>query len=664
LVHTWEAANSLFRGWEEGASRREQVSAVAEEMEHWRGLMGATGGVEERVARTLHYCEESGVGNVIEFGTMSDLKNTRNVVLTISVSGLSLPSREYYFEDNFKEVLESFKGHLENVLSLMVAYDVQLEDNFVQNVIDFEGELAKYMMKTDQERRFDEYYTNTTLTGLYKEINQLVSLEEKELNYEEVERNFMLNQEQQHSVSLFFEELYEIFGFREVMKKNLEKYFLSQEILDPPNIEQINAFDGDGLRRVLVMILKPSNLPRYTSYLQYKVIQYLSSSSTKQLNDEFFDFYSRKLSGQANPKPILKRVIQIVNDYAGELLGKMYVNKFFPEKYKKDMKQMIQLIIDTLKVSLKNNDWLTPFTKEKALLKLNKFSVKVGYPDVWKDYSGFNITAGDSLTEITKKYMKWMLKFNFYDKMNSVLDRTEWLMTPQTVNAYFMPTQNEIVFPAAILQPPFYCKQKEDIDFDITYELSKMSLKGDYDFTSAVNFGGIGAVIAHEITHGFDDSGRKFDGDGNLEDWWTTEDDKAFKEKTKLMKEQVESYLYIDIEEQKEYHINPELTMGENLADLGGISLSLQAMNSVLEKDNKSTDEVKLNQRVFFKSFANIWKENIKKETLINQLTTNPHSPGHFRANLVHNMAEFYTVFDVSETDRMYLPPSRRLRMW
>uniref|UniRef100_A0A6B2LKQ2 Peptidase M13 C-terminal domain-containing protein n=1 Tax=Arcella intermedia TaxID=1963864 RepID=A0A6B2LKQ2_9EUKA len=149
-----------------------------------------------------------------------------------------------------------------------------------------------------------------------------------------------------------------------------------------------------------------------------------------------------------------------------------------------------------------------------------------------------------------------------------------------------------------------------------------------------------------------------------MEDWWTTEDDKAFKEKTKLMKEQVESYLYIDIEEQKEYHINPELTMGENLADLGGISLSLQAMNSVLEKENKSTDEVKLNQRVFFKSFANIWKENIKKETLINQLTTNPHSPGHFRANLVHNMAEFYTVFDISETDRMYLPPSRRLRMW
>ena len=213
-------------------------------------------------------------------------------------------------------------------------------------------------------------------------------------------------------------------------------------------------------------------------------------------------------------KPEDKRSIQTVNGYAGEMMGKVYVAQFFPEKYKKDIKEMIQEMIGVMENSIDHNDWLTPPTKKKALVKLSKFNVKIGYPDVWKDYSDFDVKPGDTLYDISKKATKWTLRVDFYDKLNSVLDRNEWHMTPQTVNAYFSPTQNEIVFPAAILQPPFYCKTGEDIDFDIDDEINIANT--NYDFTPAVNFGGICAVIAHEITHGYDDKGRKFDGNGNL----------------------------------------------------------------------------------------------------------------------------------------------------
>ena len=235
-------------------------------------------------------------------------------------------------------------------------------------------------------------------------------------------------------------------------------------------------------------------------------------------------------------------------------------------------------------------------------------------------------------------------------------------MTPQTVNAYFSPSQNEIVFPAAILQPPFYCKSNDDIDFDITEEV-KMT-NSNYDFTKAVNFGGICAVIAHEITHGYDDKGRKFDGDGNLQEWWTEDDAKLFKEKTEIMVDQASQYVFVDTDNNKEYKLNAQLTMGENLADIGGISLALQAMNKQLLKNNESTQMIKANQRVLFKSFANIWKQNTKKDYMINQITTDPHSPSEFRANLVKNMNEFYEVFNVTENDNMYISPDKRIRMW
>ena len=377
-----------------------------------------------------------------------------------------------------------------------------------------------------------------------------------------------------------------------------------------------------------------------------------------------------KLTGQTDQKPNDKRSIAIVNAYAGDMMGKVYVAKFFPESCKKNVRSSIEEILYIMRESIKRNDWLSEPTKEKALIKLDKFFVKIGYPDCWKDYSEFDIIEGDSLYEISKKAKQWAIKVEFFNKINSVINKTEWLMTPQTVNAYFMPTQNEIVFPAAILQPPFYCKSPEDIDFDYSDEIKMIEkIRPEcrvigYDFTTAVNLGGIGAVIAHEITHGYDDNGRKFDGDGNLNDWWTETDTTLFNSKTTIMSEQAKKHKFIDPEDKKEYTMNPELTMGENLADLGGVSLALQTLTFKLKASGFSDEEIKINHRVLFKSFANIWKENAKKDFLINQLTTDPHAPVHFRGNLVKNMDEFYTAFDIKETDKMYIIPAKRVRMW
>ena len=325
------------------------------------------------------------------------------------------------------------------------------------------------------------------------------------------------------------------------------------------------------------------------------------------------------------------------------------------------MNLLVSNVLSIMNESLGNNDWLTDNTKKQAIDKLSTFRSKIGYPDVWKDYSDFNIKYGDSLYEISKKAKKWSLRVNFFEKINSVLDREEWRMTPQTVNAYFMPTQNEIVFPAAILQPPFFHQSKETIDFDISEELSMLP---NVDVVKPSNYGGIGAVIAHEITHGYDDQGRKFDGNGNLNDWWTEKDIELFKNKTHVMKESVKKYVYLDTRDNKEHKMNADLTMGENLADIGGLSLSMKALLKHLKENNSSDLEIKVSLRIFFKSWANVWKQNINEDKRVMLLNVDPHAPTDFRGNLVQHMDEFYDAFNIHESDNMFLTKENRMKMW
>jgi putative endopeptidase len=669
----WEASVKRFESWKENSATCDPISR---ELEILDAYFAPNFSVDEKdfinkLAEYFHYSQMNSVSNVFDLSAESDLTNTNNVILYFSTGNTSLPSREYYLDDKFKKERDLYKKHLENVRNIInTRTNIYLDDKFVQNVFEFEEELAKYTMSEGQARNYDQYFTNTTLKGLYQEINNLASLDEKQQNYDEQERNFTLSESQIKKVEMFFEEVYSLFDFRNIMKKNYEKNFILTNTQIPPLPEHVTAFDGDAIRRIFNMILNPENFQKYRSFLQYNIICALKAYCTQDLDEEFFDFYQRKLSGKEKQKSEDKRSIQIVDALADEMLGKVYVSKHFQDIYKADIKQMINEVISIMKSSIHNNDWLTDPTKERAIKKINRFTAKIGYPDIWKDYSMYDIKMGDSLYDISKKSKKWMIQTEFLDKINSVVDRDKWLMSPHEVNAYFLPTQNEIVFTSAILQPPFYCKEIPDIDFDITEEKEMIvSNENNIDdlnnnIIQAVNFGAIGAVISHEITHGYDDNGRKFDEDGNLNEWWSEEDLKKFNEKTKLMEEQINLYSFTDKETSLEYKLNSQLTMGENLADAGGLSLALQAMNKRMKEKNMSQNEMKCYQRIMFKSYANVWKNNVKKEYMINSLTTDPHSPADFRANLVKNIDEFYEVFNINENDKMYIAKNKRVRMW
>ena len=652
----WKASEKRFSSWNDGTSNCVPISEELKILdEHF-----SDDHYIHNLAKYLHYTQINGISNVLDFDSGSDLKNVNNVVLDFSVSGLSLPSREYYKSSEFQDKLNMYKDHLTNVKNILKLFTIELDDQFEQHVLDFETKIADYNMNPDQSREYDKYYTNTTLDGIVEKINELNSLSKKQENYEEIDRNYMFDDSMKNTFEEFFVMLCDHFDFKTKLENNYEKNFAN--IPNPPDSKyQITAFDGDGIRRCMKLIFDESNFAQYKSYMQYKIIKSFHGFCTKELDDEFFDFYSRKLGGQEKEKPDDKRSIGIVNSYAGEMMGKLFVEKYFTETSKSKMDILVKNVLNIMDDSLKTNDWLTDETKKTAVDKLSTFTSKIGYPDQWKDYSDFDITLGDSLYDISKKARKWSLRVNFFEKINSVLDREEWRMTPQTVNAYFMPTQNEIVFPAAILQPPFFHHDANSVDFDISDELAMVE---DLDVVTPCNYGGIGAVIAHEITHGYDDKGRKFDGNGNLNDWWSDADGELFQKKTDIMVNSVEKYVYKDEEDGKEHKMNPQLTMGENLADIGGLSLSMKALLKHLSENKANQIRVRASLRVFFKSWANVWKQNIKKDRRVMLLAVDPHAPTDFRGNLVQHIDEFYDVFDITESDPMYLEPKDRMKMW
>lgn len=336
-------------------------------------------------------------------------------------------------------------------------------------------------------------------------------------------------------------------------------------------------------------------------------------------------------------------------------MGKIYVSRFFSEEDKNSVHGLVKNVIEIMDGSLANNDWLTDETKSKAKTKLSKFIVKLGYPDKWKKFDLLDIETDDSFLQMKRKVKLFEHGTEFLDKLNSEKDKTKWEMNPQDVNAYFHPLNNEIVFPAAIMQPPFYHRKIEDVDMGLPIA------EKDADILKAINFGGIGAVIAHEITHGYDDQGRKFDSDGNINDWWQEADAKLFKDKCDLMAEQAVKWTYEDASEgeTKVHSMNGDLTMGENLADLGGLSLAFQALQKSLGGSTTKDQRV-----AFFYSWANVWKSKETKASIIQALASDPHAPPSFRGNLVKNVDAFYETFDLQEGDPMYLPKEKRVQMW
>ncbi|MGB3452590.1 MAG: M13 family metallopeptidase [Moheibacter sp.] len=388
-------------------------------------------------------------------------------------------------------------------------------------------------------------------------------------------------------------------------------------------------------------LINMENLPVIKEYLKFHLIDGASGYLTKELDELSFEFYSKQLRGQLEQRSLDKRGLEFVNGSAGELLGKIYVKDNFPPEAKASAVEMVDYLFKSFKVHINNLEWMSPETKVKALEKLSKFTVKIGYPDKWRDYSNLEIYSHNEDQALFKNVMNlklWRYNYNF-DKIGKPVDRSEWGMNPQTVNAYFNSSNNEIVFPAAILQYPFY----------------------DYRADAAVNFGGMGAVIGHEISHSFDDSGALYDGDGNLKNWWTKEDEEKFKAAGQALADQYSKY-----EPVKGSFVNGKFTLGENIGDLGGVSVAFDALKMYLkDHGNPGLIDGFTPEQRFYISWGTIWRTKATDEALKNQVNTDPHSPGYYRAfGPIINVDGFFEAFDIKPGDKMYKAPEDRIRIW
>lgn len=415
-----------------------------------------------------------------------------------------------------------------------------------------------------------------------------------------------------------------------------------------PEINWMNHFQNIGLQEPgdfivgqpeffteLSNLIKSEPVDNWKIYLKWQVMNSLSSYLPESFVDQNFDFYGKTLSGQMAQRPRWKRVQQSTDRALSEALGQMYVNKYFPSEAKKRMLDLVNNLTISLGERIKQLSWMSDSTKIKALEKLDAITVKIGYPDKWRDYSGLNVSTNSYVDNILKA-RAFDFKF-MISKVNKPVDRTEWHMPPQMVNAYYNPTMNEIVFPAAILQPPFFFMDGDD----------------------AVNYGAIGVVIGHEMTHGFDDQGCQYDKVGNLANWWQSEDSERFKEQTKVLVNQFNNFTVLDT-----LKANGELTLGENIADLGGLNVAFNGLQKALTGNEKPIDGFTPDQR-FFLAYAHLWAQNIRDKEIIRRTNEDVHALGRFRIfGPLRNMPEFHQAFGAKEGDYMFLPAADRAVIW
>jgi putative endopeptidase len=385
-------------------------------------------------------------------------------------------------------------------------------------------------------------------------------------------------------------------------------------------------------------LLTEDRLPAWRAWARWKVISSLSPYLSSAFVEANFRFYGTVLMGTPELRERWKRGVALVEVSVGEAVGKIYVDRHFSPAAKERMDQLVANLIEAYRRSIADLDWMTAETKDSAFGKLAKFRPHIGYPIKWRDYSALAITRNDLIGNVMR-----VADFEVNRALNKIgqpIDREEWLMTPQTVNAYYHPLKNEIVFPAAILQPPFFNEHADD----------------------AVNYGGIGAVIGHEIGHGFDDQGSTCDGDGMLRNWWTDKDREAFEERTKAL---IAQYEVLELAQAPGHRVNGELTIGENIGDLGGLSIAFKAYQIAHEGSPESElDGYTAEQRLFL-SWAAIWQAKVRTEMVLQRLATDPHSPPEFRCNqIVRNLPEFYAAFDVAESDALWLDEKQRVKIW
>ncbi|MGE0079324.1 MAG: M13 family metallopeptidase [Bacteroidales bacterium] len=517
-----------------------------------------------------------------------DQKNTEVIVVNLGSAGLGLPDRDYYLNDDSRsaEIRKDYIDHLKAMFTLL-EYTPEQAATIADQIMSLETRLAK-VTQTRLEQR-NPYLTYNKVT---------------------------LDEMQKLSPAFDWKGYFEGIGIE--VPKDL--------VIDNPKFfTEISKMQKD------------ITLDEWKNYLVWNVVKNYASYLSSAFENQNFDFYSRKLSGNQTNRPRWQRIAGSANGAVGELIGEIFVEENFPPVAKEKMVALIGNLKLAFKDRISNLTWMSDSTKAKALDKLASIVVKVGYPDKWTDYTSLDITR-DSYAENIKRSREFGFRYNM-DKLGKPVDRTEWGMTPQTVNAYYNPLMNEIVFPAGILQPPFFNLNADD----------------------AVNYGAIGVVIGHEMTHGFDDQGRNFDKNGILTDWWTKEDSEKFNELTQALVDEYSGFVAID-----SLHVDGKLTLGENIADYGGLTISYLAFQKSLEgkETPKNIDGFTANQR-FFLSYANVWRQIIRDKELMRRVKEDVHSPGKFRVNgALFNIPEFYEAFQINPTDPLYIPVEKRAKIW
>ena len=531
---------------------------------------------------------KNGENSFYAWGVFSDLKDSNMNAVYLGEANLGL-GRDYYQKTNPKNT-ETIAEYTKYVASMLDVLGYKNATCTAQNIVNFEKSIAKNLLTIEQSRDATLQYNPKTMPELSKLVKNV----------------------------------------------DLAKYLTAVGVnTDRAIIGELKYYQN------LDQIINAKNIPLIKDYMKFHLLSGSASYLSKDLDEKKFAFYGKYLRGQDVQRAQEKRGFELINGSLGEAFGKLYVEKYFPAEAKSQMVELIDYLKKSFGTHINNLTWMSPTTKEKALKKLNKFTVKVAYPDTWKDYSKLQVSAineGGTLYRNLQNVTSWQYDRDL-EKVGKPVDRTEWGMTPQTVNAYYNPVNNEIVFPAAILQPPFFNPNAD----------------------AAVNFGGIGAVIGHEITHGFDDSGAQFDADGNLVDWWTPEDKANFEKVTKSLAAQYDKY-----EPVKGTFVNGTFTNGENIADLGGVNISFDALQMYL-KDHGNPGLISgyTQDQRFFLSWGTVWRTLQKEAALINQIKTDSHSPGLYRTfGPLINTDAFYKAFDVKEGDKHYKKPEERIKIW
>lgn len=529
--------------------------------------------------------QKIGVGSPLAFYISVDAKDSTRYATHIWQSGLGLPDRDYYFNEakRFAALREGYLAHIENIFNLAGLKNGKAA---AQTIMTLETKLAGFHWTKVESRDSTKRYNKFNVADL-------------------------------NTVTDSF---------------NWTAYLAAQGVATQKDIiiNQPSFIKGFG------ETFAATSLADWQTYLTFHTLSNFSSSLTTELTNENFDFYSKQLSGREEQRPLWKRGVAVVNDNLGEVIGKVYVGRHFKPEAKTRMTELVENLRDAYGASIDELDWMSEATKTAAHIKLASFEPKIGYPDKWEDYSALSIKNDDLVGNIirsgTVAHQKELAK------LGGPIDRQEWAMTPQTVNAYYNPTKNEIVFPAAILQPPFFNLAADD----------------------AVNYGGIGAVIGHEMGHGFDDQGSKYDSDGNMRNWWTDEDLAAFTMRADNLVAQYANYEVFD-----DLNVNGELTLGENIGDLSGVTIAYKAYKASLNGKEAPVIEGLTGDQRFFMGFAQIWRGKMVEKSLRNRVATDPHSPGEFRTlGALSNMPEFYSAFDVKVGDAMYIAPEKRVKIW